>query len=839
MSETLSAMELMAPAGDRESLYAAVSAGADAVYLGGKQFNARRSASNFDSEQLKEAADLLHLHNMKIYVTVNTLINDDELDGALTYLAELSNIGVDAVIIQDLGLIRLTRKYIPDLNLHASTQMTVHNSDGARLLKELGLKRVVLARELTKEDVAEISHKAGIETEVFVHGALCVSYSGQCLMSSMIGGRSGNRGRCAQPCRMEYQLLQNGAVVPTGGSYLLSPKDLALATMIPELDRAGVAALKIEGRMKRPEYVYSVVRTYRKLLDRYLENPSGFRIDPEETRKMEESFNRGFSTGYFGNNRNAAVMSFARPNNRGIFVGRVAEYDPQSRKVRLRLESDLDLGDGVEIWISRGGRGAGTIKELDLSGEPVKSAQTGSVVEFGFGGKAFPGDRVFKVFSAQLHQQTRRAIDPDNPALKVPCDAEVHGMESQPLEVVYRDKAGNEGSARTVSLLEVARKKPLDEEALREHLGRLGNTAYYLDKLEINLPPGLMMPFSALNQVRREAIEKLHQHKMAQFPRRPVRLKDLEAELPMKGNRLHTLDQKTPILSVWVGDLGGVSAAVNAGAAIVYAGGDELTGFRWTEGRLRDAVKIAHAHGAKLVMGMPRINSESQRDLWNFYYDLIIDLSEDGIIVSDLGLLNLAFRSKRPLYLNYTLNFFNSSSFPLFQNPLIEQITVSPELTLKQISELNRPINNIRLEGLVQGPLELMVSEYCPMNASGVNSGRCQQICKSERFFLRDRLELDFPIYTDQFCRMHLLNSKDHCLYEDLPKVAQSGLSVLRLDLKTSSATEVGLFTRKYHKALEQIAAGEPPGDGEEVIAVFKRVTGRGITKGHYFRGVE
>jgi putative protease len=837
MSMRPSSLELMAPAGDRESLFAAVSAGADAVYLGGKHFNARRSASNFDREQLQEAADLLHLHNMKIYVTVNTLIGDDELATALDYLSDLYNIGIDAVIIQDLGLIRLARKYLPDLDLHASTQMTAHNIEGARFLKEIGLKRVVLARELTKEDVAEIGNKAGIETEIFVHGALCVCYSGQCLMSSMIGGRSGNRGRCAQPCRMEYQLLQNGTTAPTHGSYLLSTKDLALATMIPELKRAGVTALKIEGRMKRPEYVYTVVRTYRKILERYDENPAGFQVDPDEIREMEESFNRGFTTGYFGNNRNAALMSFGRPNNRGVFLGRVAEYDPESRKIRIKLEADLDLGDGVEIWISKGGRGAGTIKELYLFGVPVKSAKAGSTVEFGFGTKAFPQDRIFKVFSAQLHQQTQRAIDPENQALKIPCDVVVRGMESQPMEVVYRDKAGNEGSASTVSLLEVARNKPLNEEALREHLGRLGNTLYYLDKLQINLPSGLMIPFRDLNQVRREAIAKLHQAKLAHFPRHSVRLQVLD-ELPSKGKQLNTLD-RMPILSVWVGDLESVTAAVSAGAAIVYAGGDELTGFRWTEGRLRDAMKIAHDHGAKLVMGMPRINTESQRDLWTFYYNLIVDLSEDGIIVSDLGLLYLASHSKRPLYLNYPLNFFNSSSYYLLQNPLIEQVTVSPELTLKQISELNLPSNDARIEAVVQGPLELMISEYCPLNATGINSGRCQQVCKTDRFFLRDRLELDFPIYTDQFCRMHLLNSKDHCLYEDLPKIVKSGLAVLRLELKTCSAADVGAFTRRYQKALERIAAGGQSGDGEEVIAEFKRITGRGITKGHFFRGVE
>lgn len=831
-------LELLAPAGDREALLAAVAAGADAVYLGGKLFNARRSATNFDGEQLQDAVQLLHLHNKKCYVTVNTLIGDEELNAALDYLVQLYNIGVDAVIIQDLGLIKLARKYLPDLELHASTQMTVHNSEGARFLKEMGLKRVVLARELTKEEVAEIIINSGMEAEVFVHGALCVCYSGQCLFSSMIGGRSGNRGRCAQPCRMEYQFIRDGQPQTTNGTYLLSPKDLSLVTLIPELDRAGVAALKIEGRMKRPEYVYTVVRNYRRVLDRYYENPELFRVEPDEIRALEESFNRGFSTGYFGNNRNAALMSFSRPNNRGVFLGRILTADHVQRRIGIKLEADLETGDGIEVWVSRGGRGAGTVKEIWVDGESVQSAQAGMTVTLPVNGKAYVGDRVFKVFSNQLYQQTKQAVDLNNPNLKIGCDVLVRGREGHPLEITYRDPAGNEGTASTVAFLEVARNKPLTEEALREHLGRLGNTAYYLKEMTVQLPPGLMIPFSDLNQVRREAIAILQQNQLSRYRRQPVTLPPIREIF--KTPRQPEVDQRQPLLSVWVGDLESVKEAVRAGADIIYAGGDELSAFRWTEDHLKEAVKTAKAGGARLIMGMPRINPDSQCDLWFYYYRMLTEISTDGIIVSDLGLLNLALREDlQPVFLNYTLNFFNSCALQAVEHPRVEQIAISPELTLKQISELKAPADGVRLEAVVHGPLELMVSEYCPINSLNSGGERCQRVCKSASFALRDRMNLDFPIYTDQFCRMHLLNSKDHCLYGDLDKITRSGLDVLRLELKTYPARQVGWITSTYHQALETLAAGKAIADADGIIEEFKERSGRGITKGHYFRGVD
>jgi putative protease len=829
-------LELLAPAGDRDSLLAALAAGADAIYLGGQQFNARRSAPNFDQKALQDAVELLRLHRKRLYVTVNTLINDTELGPALDYLVTLYNMGVDAVIIQDLGLIRLARRYLPDLPLHASTQMTVHNSDGAQFLKELGLKRVVLARELSREEVGQIAAIAGIEIEVFVHGALCVCYSGQCLFSSMVGGRSGNRGRCAQPCRMEYQWIHNGRPAPTNGSHLLSPKDLALITLIPELDRAGVTALKIEGRMKRPEYVYGVVKAYRRCLDRYAAAPDEYQVTAAELRELEETFNRGFTTGYFDHKRNTALINAKRPNNRGVFLGRVGAVDQVTGRLRLKLEADLAVGDQVEAWVTRGGRQTATIAALTCQGQSTPAAAAGSVVEFTIDSKVYPGDRLFKVFSRRLSDETRQAIAEDNPGLKIACHVTARGRKDQPLQVVYRDQAGREGSAVTQAILAPARNRPLTEAVLREHLGRLGNTPYYLKSLDLDLSPDLMVSFSTLNQARREAVDRLRQAGLA--PYRPVVQVSVTPER-RPGVTERRSAKQAPVLSVWAGDLESVSAATSGGASLIYVGGEELTGFRWTEDRLIRALELAHENGARLVMALPRLSPESQRDLWRYYLNLLLEVAEDGILLSDLGALHLLRESERPLYLNYFLNFFNSSALRLPDYPALRQIAVSPELTLKQISALERGTAQISLEALAHGPLELMVSAYCPVSTFNISGEPCQRLCKTERFALRDRLNLDFPVYMDQFCRMHLLNSQDHCLYDDLGQLAGSGLDVLRLELKTYPADQVALISQAYQKRLAQLAAGITPEEPQPLFAELKRLSGRGFTKGHYFRGVD
>ncbi len=827
-------IELLAPAGDWDALIAALVGGADSVYLGGKAFSARQYASNFDLDRLKQAADLLHLHGKKIYVTVNTLISDAEMPEALQLLTSLYNAGIDAVIVQDLGLIGLAQKYLPELELHASTQMTIHNTAGALFLKKLGIKRVVLARELTKAEVQSIKVESGLEIEVFVHGALCVCYSGQCLMSSMIGGRSGNRGRCAQPCRLEYQLFRGKEEIKTKGTYLLSPKDLALAEIIPDLHRAGVTSLKIEGRMKRPEYVYTVVRIYRQLLDRFAENPEEYRIEPQEVRELSETFNRGFTTGYFGGNRNWEIISVTRPNNRGVFLGRIANADHGTGLITVRLDTDLACGDMVEVWVSQGGRASATIEVMhDQSRKRLQSAKAGETVTFKVEGKPYPGDRVFKIASARLQNETRMALDPENPKSKITCKAIISGSLNQPLELTFEDPNGNQGTANSSILLQEARNRPLTTEVLREQLGRLGNTPFRLGEVENKLADGLMLPLSELNELRRQALGSLSVKMLAPYERKKI-------QPNFSFDHIQPKPKKEPEskLSVWVADLPGVIAAAKAGADLIYAGGDELTGFRWDRDALTRAYEAAHAKGAKLIIGLPRINREGQKSDWIKYFNNVFQTENDGIIVSDLGALELTLSgSDHPLYLNYTLNFFNQWSFKLPADGRIKQITLSPELSLAQIATLVKAhsVSDPALECLVQGPLELMVSEYCPVGSLlGKENEGCHGYCRNGRYYLKDRLKLDFPIVTDQYCRMHLLNSVDLCLYPDLERLVQLPLT-LRLELKTFGAEAIAFFVDSY----KQKKVGKGPADSEKVIEEFRRITGRGITKGHYFRGVD
>jgi U32 family peptidase len=835
-------LELLAPAGDWDSLLAALAAGADAVYLGGELFNARQNAANFDLEHLREATNLLHFHGKKIYITVNTLVAEAELPEALKYLSQLYNLGVDAIIIQDLGLIHLARKYIPDLELHASTQMTVHNREGAIFLKELGLKRVVLAREMTKIEVESIVRESNIEIEVFIHGALCVCYSGQCLMSSLIGGRSGNRGRCAQPCRMEYQLgFKEEQLIQTSGSYLLSPKDIALIHDIPELHRVGVTSLKIEGRMKRPEYVYQVVKIYRQVLDRYEGDPSTFTITSSEIQDLGQSFNRGFSSGYFGGNRNADIMGFSRPNNRGVYLGRISASDAPGRHISIKLEADLETGDEIEVWVSQGGRAAGTVRELILNQQMINTAKTGDNVTIAITGKFHPGDRVFKIFAIKNDRETKQALDRENPSLKIACTAGVSGDLGTPLHVSYSDPEGHIGAADTEIVLQTARTRPLTEETIREQLSRLGNTPYCLQNLQIQISNNVMVPLSELNQVRRHAVDQLMADTLKPYQRKAIYLDNPKIfnSSPKSLTKRNSIQRH---LSVWVADYESVIIAAKTGADLIYAGGDELTGFQWTEKALADAIEAAHRGGARLVIGLPRINREGQHQQWDTYLQMIKHLPSDGIIVSELGTLQRVLHTtEHPVYLNYTFNFFNSYALTFLENPRIAQITLSPELTLEQIREIRQEQPEIRIECLVQGPLELMVSEYCPLHSTLAIKGDsvCPKLCLHNQYFLRDRLQLDFPIYTDQYCRMHLLNAKDLCLYGDLDKLSAMGDMVYRLELKTLSAGRVAPFVQEYHKALKTIGSGQRLDDEESVIQKFKSLTGRGITKGHYFRGVE
>ena len=565
-------IELLAPAGSREALVAAVESGADAVYLAGNMFGARAYADNFDEEGMREAIRFAHLRGVHVHVTVNTIMDSRELPELKKYLRFLYEAGADAVLVQDLGAARIVRETVPELPMHASTQMTVHNLDGVRALEALGFSRVVLSREVTLEAVRHICAHAKAEIEVFVHGALCVCYSGQCLMSSMIGGRSGNRGRCAQPCRLPYTLVaekDNDMLGDSAGKYLLSPRDMNTINLLPELLAAGVTSLKIEGRMKRPEYVAVAVGCYRRAVDSFLSGD--FAVPEEDSRALAQIFNRDFTTAYLEKKQGRNMMSDKRPNNRGLMLGRVQEYHPlteDSGLAVLRLSDGISAGDQVDFWVKVGGRVTATVQDMQLvtglrgkhnlknAGKninradkknqernqgkkqdrnqakklaknasslnmqnllPVEKAAAGDMVALTVKGRVFPGDRVFKVYDGKLMESAKAMYSTGAPVRRFGVRAVVRAAVGQPLYLSFTDEYGNVAEAETEFMGQEAMKRPLTKETLMKQIGRLGTSIFTLRELKAEISGHVMVPVSELNEVRRKCVEQLEKMRLADF----------------------------------------------------------------------------------------------------------------------------------------------------------------------------------------------------------------------------------------------------------------------------------------------------------------------------------
>ena len=482
---------------------AAVEAGADAVYLAGEKFGARAYAENFAGEQLLKAVEFAHLRGVAVHVTVNTIIADEELDEFAAYIKFLRRANVDALLVQDFGAAAIAKNIAPEIPLHASTQMTIHNSQGVKALAQLGFSRVVLSRELTLNEIKKICQASPIETEIFIHGALCVCWSGQCLMSSLIGGRSGNRGRCAQPCRLPYELVdEHGKNLLNAGKYLLSPKDLNTLELLPQLIETGVTSLKIEGRMKRPEYVATVVKVYRDALDKKFSTP-------EDKRKLAQIFNRDFTTAYLEKNPGKNLISDKRPNNRGILIGRITQVE--KNKISIKISEKINAGDQLEIWIKVGGRVTFTVEDFELRGDlcTIKTSAKGVRVH----------DRAFKIFDAELTAEARKFFT-GAPVRKIFVTAKVTAKIGEPLTLTMTDSDGNSATAQTKFIAEPAKNRPLTFETLEKQIGRLGNSIFALEKISADLDDNLMIPISELNDVRRRVVEALETQRLKKFERK-------------------------------------------------------------------------------------------------------------------------------------------------------------------------------------------------------------------------------------------------------------------------------------------------------------------------------
>lgn len=840
-------LELLAPAGSFEAFKAAVENGADAVYLGGKSFSARASAANFDLEELLKAVRYAHERQVKVYVTVNILIADQEFQELLDYLYALHEMGVDALILQDVGVAELIHTILPEVEIHASTQMTVNTSWGVHHLEALGFSRVVLARETSADEMKTIAEKTPLDLEVFVHGALCIGYSGQCLMSSFIGGRSGNRGTCAQPCRMTYQLVneahENLLVQKNTGEHLLSPRDLNLAEELAELKQIGIHSLKVEGRMKRPEYVATVIRLYRQAVNRMEDQLEGSVVSPlltsGEHQELLQVFNRDFTSGYFRENLGAELMSYSRPNNRGTRLGRVARLEPG--RLSLKLEAALHPGDGIEFWTGRGREGI-TVGPIWKDQTEVEEGLYGETVQIEFFGMAQPGDRVFKTNDALLMEKARESFQEGREQRKGPLTMRLSGHVGDKLclEVMESERRVIVHSA---SAAQKALKRPLTWDYAFQQLGRLGTTPFWLDKLELEIEEGIMLPVSDLNEMRRLAVEELLKGVPRQrvdrqtYRQRIERWKQRQAE-----ERASLMGSAIPQISVAVSDKETLQAALKAGANRVLIGGEHWRsrrGFSLEE--IRSSFEICRKQGIDCTWRLPRILNQAQST------SLLLDLRKAAgwekkpkLMISNLGELELmrSVDEDWPFEVDYSLNVFNEASLAYFLRMGAKKVTLSPELHHEQLAHLAKWPG---VELLAFGDLEMMVSEYCPIGSTlgGKKGEHCNGTCVSEPHYLRDRMRYDFPVETDQECRMHLFNVKILNLYEELAQIRRMGVSTVRLQLTRQTPEQVRQIVRLFVETWDSLNEGKKASwMSDEGMAELTSLFPEGFTKGHFFRGV-
>ncbi|MDO4539725.1 MAG: DUF3656 domain-containing protein [Syntrophomonadaceae bacterium] len=811
-------MELLAPAGDFESFLAAIHNGADAVYVGGQSFSARQSAKNFDDDALKRAVEYAHLHKRKVLVTVNTLIDEREFGPCLDYLFKLQEMGADAVIVQDSGLIQAITRELPGLHLHGSTQMSAHGADDLQFWQRRGIERMVVARECSQEELALMRERCPqMELEVFVHGALCFSYSGQCLFSSLVGGRSGNRGRCAQPCRLAYTLWRDGRPVDLPGRYLLSPADLCLMERLPVLKELGVAALKIEGRMKRPEYVAAVTAAYRQAIDSI---DAGGEFPAAARESLNEVFNRGFTAAHFAPGT-GAVLSIMRPNHRGVLVGRAISQRPDG-ETAVKLSRELNAGDGLTAWVKSGRSPGATAVNIKRDGAVVDTAWAGETVSLWFDGRVGAGDRVFRTYNQPLMTRAQESFSGD---IKLPVDAQAVLRAGQPLELIFSDREGHTARAHSDLPVEVAKQQALSEPVLREKLQRLGQTPFELKALRVDMEGELMLPFSELNEVRRQAAELLKQQILTERKPRPRMKADdaVECDIPALP------DCAAPELRVSWGDAAGVAALLEAGADKVYL---HLNGLGSRAPARRELKEIiAQGWGVRVIPLLPSLHEDSCTRPYREAAELFTQ-----VMVGRWGDIEWAKAAMEQVNADYTLNTFNRLALRRLLGEGVYNVCLSPELNIKQLEGLKDYAP--ACEVMVHGPLTLMRSRGCVLRDT-LEAGQrpCRRPCRGGDYALRDEKGYNFPLRFDADCHCYLLNSRHLNLIAELPELWAMGYRRYRLEGAGCSADELCAVLRVYRRAVDALSAKQAY-PAEALTKELAKLHPEGYTKGHCFRGV-
>lgn len=800
-------VELLAPVGSFEALKAAVQNGANAVYLGGKDFGARASANNFDRDELKEAVKYAHIRGVQVFVTTNTLRKENEIEDFLEYAKFLYDIDVDAIILQDIGMARLIKRELPDFELHASTQMVAHSLEDVKYLESVGFDRVVLAREVTVEEIKYICDNCKADIEVFVHGALCVCYSGQCLMSSMIGNRSGNRGRCAQPCRQRYELIDvyTGEVVNSNGDYLLSPRDLNAIEEIDKVIDAGVHSLKIEGRMKRPEYVATVIDGYRKTIDEYLAT-NKLNVSDETINDLYTIFNRKFTKGLLLGDVGKDMMNSQLPNNQGLYVGTVVDYNKKAKRLKIKLANTLKKGDGINL-------GGGTIGRIIKNGNIETIGYKGETIELDFVGEARKGQIVFKTSDSELMDRVQATFTQDKEFVKNIIDAKITIKLGQKPILTLKDRHSNEATIEGDKIVEEAMKVALSKEKVETQLRKLGNTPYELDLLEIELDDNVSLPISLLNQMRRDCIELLDKERVS-IKNRKYKNKIVKYK-PVQYNR-----NKQQEISVKVKNLEQLESALECGLDRIYYE-DTNT--------IDKAMRLAMKYNKKVIYSAPRI-------IRNKEYNHLAKANNAGVESVQVGNYgSIDYFKDKKLNIDHYLNAFNSETINYYKEIGADTLCISQELNINEIKETIK-YTDINIESVVYGYTPLMITEYCPMGVIVRDCKKDKRVakCKESIYALRNSKGDEFRVSQDIFCRSTIYNSNVTCMLDNLYELHEIGINVLRLDFTLEDKETVKEVIEAYQEVLSndyKLAT--------KATKLYNKLDEKGTTAGHYYKGVE
>ena len=807
--------ELLSPAGNWDCARAAVANGADAIFFGLPRFNARMRADNFTEEDLPELMRFLHAHGVKGYCTFNVLIFTGELADAEHQLRTLEAAGVDAVIVQDLGLARMVKSLTPGLRLHASTQMTITSPEGLDLAQNLGIDQAVLARELSLRELERFkaTEHPQLPLEVFVHGALCVAYSGQCLTSESLGRRSANRGECAQACRMPYEMIVDGELRDLGDKrYLLSPQDLAAVSEIPRLIELGIRSFKIEGRLKTPEYVAAVTRVYRKAIDAALADQDQSQVITEDDRyELEMTFSRGLFSGWMHGVNHQQLVGALYGKKRGYYVGTISAVDRDS--IQLEAVPDhLKNGDGVVF--------ENLADTNDEQGGRIYGIR-GRWLDFQRGRLRLeairPGMRVFKTGDQVLDNKLRQSFQGEIPLRKKQrLDLQVSGSVGTPLVITLKD---GQGIQITSSMpLESARQRPLTLEGLKEQLGRLGGTGFELGNVEARLEGEVILPVSELNRMRRALVDACASQQQAQPPTRPAPTAQSHRDLlPAKAEAASSAT--SPELLVLCRSFPQIEAALESGIRQIYVDFEDIRLYS-------DAVKRVREHGGSEVwLATPRIQKSGEAG----FFKLIERAEPHGVLIRNLGAIAYFRDLGIPVTGDFSLNVANPLTAEFLKQTGLQRLTISYDLNIEQVLDLLAAAPPAWFEITLHQHMPMFHMEHCAFAAflsKGTDFTNCGRPCELHKVRLRDRVGMEHPLKADVGCRNTLFNAVPQTGAQFFTGLRQAGLTHYRVELLEQDLQE----SRKILQTYQALLRGTRK--GEDIWRDLKAQSQLGVTRG-------